>query len=178
MLKRKQIVEVAKDVLKQIKAKKVILRKSGYLAAAAGTDLTEIKDLQELATSRAACHVCARGALIMSKARLYNHCKIEPSSYELVDNCTLDDAAETFSKKDFPKDIWARAELAFEGWKAGSFYTADMDASVSTSEKEQEACYKFYLRYPGQSEPKRRVRLAAICRNIIRNEGVFRPKGL
>lgn len=187
MLSRKKIVLVAKDVIKQVKRAKLVVKPGTYAQAIVddvrgyswqdvveADGLLKARDLQDIMKAEnATCHVCARGALVMAKANLFNSCPIPSLAGTHY-------SAEKFSRLEFPKDIWARAEAAFEGFDEGinlndaeEAESNDYDCLEILSIKERKACLKFYYKY--QDETKR---LLAIMRNIIRNEGRFVPQGL
>jgi len=177
MLNRKQVVAVAKDVLAQIKVKKFRVKTGIYL----GVNLSQeegaaINDLQDLMKIKKPCHVCARGALILSKANLYNNCPVEMSVWGNMPY--IEDTAEALSSPDegdaFPAKLTAMAETAFEGFTNGKNHEVGCHPSVEyLTAKEHAACLAFYKRYR-----KAEDRLVAIMRNIVKNEGRFIPKSV
>lgn len=174
MPSRAKAVAVAKDVLKQLRLRKLNMHHGSYMtkfSALPVRNLTAIlqkrpdADLQEVVDCLAPkCSVCAKGALILSKARLLDNvplklvCKID---YTGKVNLGCGDPSENlldcFSQKQL--DL---IETAFE--KSDEFEGVNSESAVGHA-------LSFGEQY---DDPAKLMR--AIMKNVIENNGVFRPK--
>ncbi len=179
--KRRKVVAVAKDVLKQINSLKVKTG-NGYVVpnnlVIPGVDCDK-DDLQKhVDTVQKKCTVCALGACIMSKARLYDNVLMN----KVFDTNSFDGSlsigySDINSIKDMLTSVFSNLQMgmiesAFEKCQTGTGNHRDDDWSDwSTKEQEQiDRAIKFGKKYRSD-----RKRLAAIMRNIVRNKGVFTP---
>lgn len=154
--RRKQRLAIAKDVLAQLKAKKYVAEPGTYIHVleALFDSNGEQKDLQKVLLSTAAeCNVCGLGAAFCSMARLGDEVTASDGEVENIHK-TL--------KSIFSERQIALIEYAFEGADAG-------DLNI-LSENEADACGRFYEKRGNDDK-----RLAAIFRNIIKNDGTFKP---
>lgn len=159
MASPKKAVAVAEDVLVQLRKRKntIIPHQGTYLETDAeftdeqldGHDLQEYVDKVQ----KADCKVCAVGAAVMSKARLFDNV---PADVVVVAD---DIHGHLFDV--FDENTVALMECAFE--QSDSF-------STGQSEKHLEAAIEFGERYEDDKE-----RLRAIMKNIIENNGKFKP---
>lgn len=140
-------VTLAKDVLAQLKSKKLIATRGVYLDDEIWTMMSEREgeQLQPLLEPLEECQVCALGSLFVAKVARYNkfECQGDASSYDL----------RAALKGYFGEQQLFDIETAFECSATGN---CDMRAVT------------FGRRYDDDEE-----RLAAIMRNIVRNKGAF-----
>lgn len=171
-LTRKQIVEVAKDVLKQIKARSFVPKKGVYIKLPAAKlralakdkekgDKIEVQDLLK-ASKLKNCQACARGAMVLSKARLFNDAKAEVFSYwGSPKTLALADFGDEHSEEVFG-GLGFQVEACFEGFRTSMFHE---EHGV-----DYEASFSYFREFPDATE-----RLTALMKNIIRNNGQFKP---
>lgn len=163
--KEQLAMAIAKDVKKQLLAKRLRLKRGSYLATSssiggeicrAGGDLQ--KHLPEL---QPACTVCALGSLLLSKARIADQVpikaleddsfygtRLEPCRSAVVEH--LEDA--------FDWSALAVIECLFEG--------VDVVGLPMVVSRDRAKAINKRLRYP-------RIIMLAICDNIIKYKGVF-----
>lgn len=163
MTKQERAVAVAKDVLKHLRYLK--LQDRVYIEGKLNKKFSIYDDLKQHVTQvEKNCRVCMKGALLLSKARLFNDVlmgeivdklsfeRISASSNEIVRS--LDD---TFDKKTINL-----AEVAFERDFLGILYLQEAKNAITFSCK-----YK-----------TRRQVVEAVMKNIIKNKGNFIPPNL
>jgi hypothetical protein len=139
MSKKKQRVEIAKDVLLQLKAKNYLAQPGIYVRSNTlnSWEYQQEFDFQQvLVTQSPKCEVCGIGALFCSMARVGDRISYRD---DLWDSLKL-----VFDRRQI--DL---IEGAFEGWGYRG-----------------KGILEFYNKYPTPNK-----RLAAIMRNIIKNEG-------
>jgi len=159
-INREMTVAIAQDVIKQVNALHPV--KGYYLSGNARSDVKLEDDLQKHADSATqSCSVCALGALILSKARLYNDVQVARLCAQVYGSSRLRfGGASTYIQENlspiFTKEQLDLIEHAFECWP---------------SDTEEEArAGSFGLVY---DDP--RDRLKAIMQNIVDNGGEFKP---
>jgi hypothetical protein len=161
---RKQRVAIAEDVLQQLKLKKYKAETGIYVYS---RELHNLRyddeatqpgtfDLQKtLLGDTPQCDVCGLGAAFCSLARLGN-------------NVTLDDADSDSIHRTltpiFGKKQVAMIENAFEG------KTINEHAGYELSDRKTRATEAFYNKYDNDKD-----RLKAIFKNVIKNDGTFKP---
>ena len=147
-------VEVAKEVLRLVRAKKFLVEEGlyffpnnyiGFYDREVGRDLGDV--VREEGTRD--CVVCARGAAVLAKASLWDDFKVVDEMGVKVVN----ESARMFGKKQC-----AMIESAFEG------------SEIGLPKDVLKKCHKFHYKYDDPTK-----RLQAIMRNVIRNGGVFVP---
>lgn len=156
--KSQRAVEVAEDVLKQLNK-----RKNGYLASGMGYlqtkyDLTSAEgSLQDHldGIQEGGCEVCALGALLLSKARLYDDVPISNDGICITD--CLNGLTTVFSQRQLNL-----IEAAYEGGR--------LDYDNSSLERSAVAF--------GEKYRDRKARMRAIMQNIVENQGKFVPPKL
>lgn len=137
-------------------------------------------DLQKIIKTKVAnCRVCALGAAMVSYVRLYDKVKVGAAevsgtdgyydygkdAYKNYEGLIGERPTETLSKL-FSTDQLDLIETAFERMRMGSL---DSDAGYEDGSPAEAA-----LEFGGEYyDPE--VRLKAIMKNIIKNEGTFRP---
>jgi hypothetical protein len=157
--RRKQRLAIAEDVLTQIKAKKYVANKEAYVILGKTfwkKSKSERQDLQKhLLSEDSGCRVCGLGAAFCSMSRL-------------GDIVTLDDgnkrAIHGSLQRMFVDYQLALIECAFEGVQTRPI-------SCPLSKKDESLAWRFFDKYGGDHDK----RLAAIFRNIIKNDGTFKP---
>lgn len=153
--KKKQRIAIAKDVLAQLKAKKYVAKTGDYVRSnyLSELDRSNKLDLQKALLDKAPeCTVCGLGAAFCSMARLGDR-------VQLNDVNKIHEVLEPI----FGMHQVELIEHAFEG----------MCIDISNdylSDKEESSCERFC-----NKRPEKAKRLAAIFRNIIKNDGVFKP---
>jgi hypothetical protein len=168
-------VAVLKDAIAQIKRETYVLKESnGYvqeeltyniktLVEAAETlepgsskKLQLQKYLDRLLKEISTCEVCAKGALLLSSIRKFNHVTLQE-----VEECDLENMASKKMRKLFGKNNADRMENYFEN---------DVIYGFSSTYEEDDKMQEFYDKYPNDND-----RAIAIFKNAIRNKGIFRP---
>lgn len=179
-------VLVAKDVLTQIKAKRYKPRVGTYMHIASGYKF--VGNIKENFNKIEECQVCALGSMLMSSTHLGNILTtkdIKPC-LDRDDLRRSEKVTELFSSIFTNKQLLL-IETAFEGYSF--FYdinktlikklyqkvfryheSSDRYADEILTFDETLACEMFHRKYPAAEK-----RLNAMCRNIVRNNGVFIP---
>jgi hypothetical protein len=158
MSKKNQRIAIAKDVLAQLRLKKYRATPGDYFSSTevydaidefeVNHDFEVHADLQEVLLEKSpVCNVCALGSAAVSLCRLGDEADIHDVS-----------SPHALLHEIFGDQIHLM-ESAFEG--------DTVDGGWDELPKE---AIRFYERYPDDTK-----RLAAIFRNIIRNEGTFKP---
>lgn len=167
MTPAEQRVAIAKDVIKQIKEQKLIVRCGRYAALLHAFDLPNGPVVggkfsqQTLLREDVRCEVCAVGAAIVSGLRLFNG-----ASFDIIwspDGEGAADKAHWFSRSQT-----ALIERAFEKKAACIIANCLPDCAPTGELLERVLAFKRRYRSP-------RKRVLAIYRNIIRNNGEFKP---
>lgn len=170
--KAKQRIEIAKDVIVQLKNKTYFAETGTYV----GAELTEgaeqmfgICYVDELNTQTNLamkmgminCDVCAKGALVMSHIMKTNDCETNELD-------SLDDSSTIVERLHgvFEENQLHLIETAFE-CDERFIYENDV---TEFDEEEITRAVKFGERYSNETN-----RLIAICKNIIKNKGTFKP---
>lgn len=157
---KRQRIAIAKDVLEQIRLKTYVAVPGTYVDSETLSDLadkadmdSEDFDLQKALLGNAPeCEVCGLGAAFCSMARLG-----DKVSFEVAD------APHESLTPIFGLQQVSLIEYTFEGGDAGG-------GEENLSGEEIQAARRFYRKYP-----KADKRLAAIFRNIVKNDGTFKP---
>jgi len=184
MTKAEKRVEIAKDVLKQIKANKYrptsgvwVMDAYGYevcdfVSYAKNVDEFDVVDLKKSVVCRlqGMCDVCALGSLFISAVDKFNHTKLNPGCY--VDFTNHKDKEYNPLLKWFSAKQLLLIESTFEGGHGGWAHEAmnilSEDEYCYWVESVLQAIYAYCNRYPDATS-----RLKAIMNNIIRNKGTF-----
>lgn len=149
-------VVVAKDALKQLKAERFVAQIGHYLGMDITQALEEVEDrtcqAQPYLKDAKVCTVCAKGALLLSAIRKFNKATIR------------DVLNEDMSKPEklFGEHNLDNMEAAFETWDcfSGSRYGQPVPVKVE----------QFGHNYDNAHD-----RLVAILKNVIKNNGTFKP---
>lgn len=164
MTKKQLRIAVAKDVLAQLKAEKLKITPGDYVTLpdtpdALGSDSKEIA----AAAQTKYCSVCALGATFISLVKLDN--KYDFGFFKEVSSGDLFDRVKTV----FSETQIQLIECAFET----NFYCSQNGlggyAKTALTSEQFGQAHKFAIRHEGNP----RKRLAAIMRNIVRNDGTF-----
>ncbi len=159
LTRKKQLaVDIAKDVIKWIRARKLNINNAGsYICGDVNCELNSDDQVQpHLPALRESCSVCAKGAIFLSYIELKNEITFDSLDLDRFGSkssvnadgeriCDLLGGAFTPDQLDL-------IECAFECWD-------DDVLAEAFGEKYDD---------PGK-------RMTAICRNIIKNNGVFKP---
>lgn len=150
---------IARDAMKQIEAKKYVIKRNRYL------DLPQVGGYAGLADAlfnqetlkTVQCRVCQVGACLASAIRLFN---------KIQTKCIGSESREItrLLSEWFEQDQLALMEVAFEG------YGANLIRFENTTEEEKERAVKYNENYADEEK-----RSLAIFRNIIKNRGAFKP---
>lgn len=150
---REKAVAIAKDVLEQLEAKKVIPGESVYL----GHEFVKFcrenpEELQGKLDDAGPCEACALGSLLLSRCRLYNDLRGDTVSVAWAQEGSLCDMTYRQLLDVFTTTQLHCIEAAYEGYGIGP-------------------AYRFHCQYVEAEEV-----LQQICLNIIHNDGHFDPE--
>jgi hypothetical protein len=172
LTKAEMRIAIAKDVIAQIKAKKYNPTQGTWVDQVGGQDydswlyhnaLSCEIDVQNYTKNIKKCNVCALGSLFVSAVNKYNNV------YGTFDTVSTD---KVFDFKDmnnnspllryFTLNQIQLIEHTFEGGIGAVYWDSD-HSMVNKS-------HAFYSRYPDSKD-----RLLAIMKNIVENNGTFKP---
>ena len=176
-------VEIAKDVLKQIKANKYIAEQGTWVCGvdyynhindvlwhAKEDGIKTIDAKKDYTDKLTKCYVCALGSLFVSAIDKYNHTKLNTENTQFL--------TETKEPKINPLLKWFTAKQLFlieNAFENGCGGWQDRETNVFSNkgldlwyEYGVFAVERFYYKYPDPTK-----RLVAIMKNIIRNKGTF-----
>lgn len=186
--KNKKVVAVAKDVLKQLKAKTlkakhrmyVDIKKLGNKKIPVNMENDKLYDrrlsmqLKDVFKNIKSCEVCAKGAIFVAAVSRYNKEKIYPdakdvSNKRLSEIVRWDSCMNGLDDKDiiddlFEKKDWDTIELYFEGEDVNTIGFDKIDIVRS------EIFFK--------SHKNAKERMVAIMKNLIKNKGRFVPTNI
>ena len=161
---------IAQDVLKNLGGQ-YVARAKVYAAEAKWNvpdeDIPTEGELQKALDKMKSCNVCALGACVLSKARLFNDLPITEMFYGGFFELDSEDAYREIEDV-FGVTQRAMIESAFERSDMRSFEDDDHDDEVT--EDEIEIAKAFGHRYNDAES-----RMRAIMENIVANGGVFVP---
>lgn len=168
-------VAIAKDVLKQLDARRLVAQSKTWLVGGAGTiRITEEdheKPLCQLLASQESCNVCALGGILVSAAKLANAATVNDvrdkntEGYFVVDMFTM----LPYLKNFFDESQLRLIELAFERGDGGYSPASQADYEAAEIFAQQ----KTYLA-GDEVDDDTRLRLIMEC--VVRNNGTFVPK--
>jgi hypothetical protein len=170
-------IAIAKDVLKSLKNGKLVANTGSYCEWDMNSEKMNTLEegsveLQDLMVGGVieSCHVCAIGSIFTSKVMLGDDFRVgiekeyySGSRLRVEDISCSDDKMITALKGIFTESQLRLMEFAFEG-------NDICNNHLSKPEKFKERLRDFYHNYYSSHE-----RLVAIMKNIIKNEGVFKP---
>ena len=184
MTKGEKRVEIAKDVLKQIKANKYKPTSGIWVSDADGNEVNDLiyrardkdwdapVDLKKdvVCQLNGKCDVCALGSLFVSAIDKFNHTKLNP-------NCSVDFTEHQDSDYN-PLLKWFSAkqllliENTFENrygaWMEKTMYVLSKNKVIYWDDVVIPAIHAYCKKYPDETS-----RLKAIMNNIVRNKGTF-----
>jgi hypothetical protein len=184
MTKAEKRVEIAKDVLKQIKANKYRPTSGVWVIDIDGTDVSDLVyatrredpisavDLKKdvVCKLRGTCDVCALGSLFVSAIDKFNHTKLSPTCY--MDFTEHEDSKENPLLKWFSAKQLLLIESTFEGghggWAQNVVDVLSANKIFYWDDVVIPAIYAYCNKYSDSTN-----RLKAIMNNIIRNKGTF-----
>lgn len=167
LTKAEKRVQIAKDVIEQILAKKYSAVSGDYVSSTSMVPLNK----EVLNRDNPKCKVCACGSLILSAIRLFNRhtCPITTNGSHIK--------AMTLLKDWFSLAQLISIESAFEGWSNiahGNGFHPDMVNKLADKAKAWRDSSGF-----GNYEMKfSDEHIIAIMKNIIDNNGTFKPEVL
>lgn len=154
-------VDIARDVIKGLDAKKLIAESGVYFEPGFGNYVGDYQGfshnkekMKALVKSPTKCKVCAIGGLFTSLV-----CHDLPFELKKVGHNLSDKMRDALAPYFSPEQL-AQIEMAFE---IDPFYGDRLDIP-----------YEKAIAF-GEAHNKDDARLRAICQNIIDNEGVFKP---
>lgn len=173
MIKAEKQIEILKDVLKHIKAGRIIGDTDNVLAIPANCTFNPDlkKYLKNVSKEKKICKVCQRGALLFASVWKDNNLVIQEdeyyqnifnNSFNIINNIT---GKIGFNRIKYLNNLFSvkqqmLMERAFEGNYHGN----------KLNEEQLSKCDTFYSLYPNSTE-----RIVAIVKNAIKNNGTFKP---
>ena len=163
--KAKKAIRVCKDVIANLRSRKLQAAQGIYVSQDVSDAITEIdqdevslqKVLKKWLKPRRQCQVCALGSLFISKVDRYNKCNVSPwdvlSPYGIEFNKQL---SEIFSREQ-----QSMIESAFETEPGEKYW--DPECAIGKA-------IEFGAKYKNPT-----TKLIAIMNNIIKNGGTFKP---
>lgn len=158
-------VVLAKDILKYIKVK-VITPNAGYYIDISKTKTPSDKQVQENFHKVKNCVVCEMGALLLAIVKYRNQATFSDLNNIRV-NCH--DPMWDKLKGIFSAQQMYEMECCFEGTSGWASARVGIRFGAINYDKR---IYSLYLK----KFPTDKTRMIAIMKNIIRNNGVFKPK--
>lgn len=166
LTKAQRAVAVAKDIIKQLKLEKLNLAHA-YCEGTFDTPLSPDADAQKhIGTIQKVCRVCAIGAAFLSHIRLYDDMRIADLQLPLYEGAELN----------HPNYIGVEREQIVRKLR-GTFTARQLDMIEDAYETSycglrdaHTKSEKFGVQFGTSNE-----KLTAICKNIIKNDGVFKP---
>ena len=165
MGRKRARVLIAKDALALLKKEALMACAGGYLVIRGKSfpfsvdDEDEDKQVADIVSEAPVCEVCAIGAAFVASVRRFDRLKIrdfyaDPDRYDYT----------RYLGQFFSQAQLDLMEIAFEGTHIGV---------ANVPEREFLRAQSFYLHY---ATPERAPeRLEAIFRNIVKNDGTFKP---
>lgn len=182
--KSKRAVLVAKDVIKQIKAG-VLRARHTYCSINYGKLSLDTDVATALRKGEVKCQACARGALFLSTVKFKNVLQLGDISnhyfsYYPSDDTWSSDKHTVYLSDEFSREQQALIETAYEGREYGKlsdFKNIDeYNKQINKSLEFNKLILSKYKKLPKpRTYKKDAYLLIAICNNIIKNLGVFKP---
>lgn len=201
--KNERAVLVAKDILEQIKVKRYKPHAGSYISDLEVKNDYREGQINERFNDIQHCEVCALGAMLLSSTHLGNKLTFEDVNLDGVYDSSADisdldhpKVKSLFTKIFTPYQL-LMIETAFEGYSnfEGNLWNDKVDYENLTKEQfekeysdesavrvgrdvfgvnlsfsDVKKCQRFY-----ENHSDSRKRLTAICKNIIKNNGKFKP---
>lgn len=175
--KDQQRVEIAKDVLLQIKKEFITPNSGSYLHFLKAEDHSSCDKFQEIISKKVQkCQACAVGAMFVCAVKNYNSCELTGSPW---DSTWYDREMRNHLKKYFTLNQLHLIELYFEGEDVGGWFSKN-----KTQEELSDIFHKNMLSIFGNEEGYLsrsawdnfyRTVMQEIMKNIIANNGTFKP---
>ena len=189
MTKAEKRVEIAKDVLKQIKANKYKPTSGVWVMDTNGNEVDDliyrvrdedcdaIVDLKKdvVCQLNGKCSVCALGSLFVSAIDKFNHTKLSPNCYmdfTEYKNSDYNPLLKWFSAKQLLL-IESTFENRYGAWTENTVYVLSSKEMIYWDDVVIPAIYAYCKKYQDETS-----RLKAIMNNIIRNKGTFVLRGV
>lgn len=147
-------VMIARDVINRIESKYIIADSGSF-----GRNIEGYGQAKEFINTKT-CSVCAKGALFCSIVGRVNKFKLEEFDSNAETNGDIESKIHAPIREYFSDEQIALIETAFEGEQYLESINIDTWEAVDFYEE---------LRYSDHD------RLIAICQNIIKNKGTFKP---
>lgn len=167
-------IKIVEDCLERIKLKQFDIQKGNYLGRDFIYDFKNDESVRDILNSRKSlpsCQVCAKGALFMSHIGRVNKCTIDELYNRYVEICDSNKELDSI----FPNCNYHLIEIAFEMFHVDDdVETPIMIIIDNFDEEEAEKLINKACEF-GEKYNDSKSRLKAICKNIIKNNGVFKP---
>lgn len=182
LTKPQKRVAIAEDVIKQIKAKKYLPKQMAYVTF---KKLENSEEQIQTNFDKIECTCCALGGLFLSEVKFNNSCTFKELNYnDFSKGNYFEEKPLKRLNKYFSLSQLVLTEFAFECWGTNELYYNDDNSvhidmgignhktlkELKLTENDIEKACEFgndYL-YPND-------RLLAIMKNIVLNEGTFKP---
>lgn len=166
--KWKQRVEIAKDVIEQLRLKRFFATTGVYIEPSDDTyyghpPICNLQMNNLIESGEASCKVCAKGSLFMSHVMKTNHCTFNQAA-ESDDYRVIKKRLKMFDENQL--DL---IETAFEQ----NVIRTENPFLYTEEEGERTSIAKKAVRFSKSNKSDRR--LIVIMKNIIRNKGTFKP---
>lgn len=171
MKKSEMRVAIAKDVIKQLNAEAYEAKCGGYVEF--DESMPVVGSVQKFVKKKT-CTVCALGACFVSAVRKYNELNFEDLTDSYLEGGELGGEIKGHLARYFSDKQMALIETAFET----SAYFAERGGKYLISEKETAKAVEFGASYTSDNRLKAIMndnRLKAIMKNVIKNDGTFKP---
>lgn len=175
--KRKTLAEkrvlIAKDALELFKLGKISIERGQFVSFDSSLsvynyvfEISQENELQKLLPKIHNCKVCALGGLMISKANLYNDCKLSVEERDLK-------YLNPRRIKNIPYFTKYQSQLIETAFEMGEGYfgeSGDGKYYLILKEKDKNKAINFGYKYSDDDD-----RFVAIMKNIIKNKGTFKP---
>lgn len=165
-------VLIAKDVLSQLKAKKIVAKRGEVLVPSilreTNRSITSMRSVQKDIQASKYCTVCAKGAVVCSLINKFNHASGRSISTMYRGDYRAHEVLNT--KKIFGPDLWAELECQFEG---DIYYRTP---AVHKLLKTNVSYWNGWTQEPASPNPEKKS-LASLMNNLIKNKGKLKIKG-
>lgn len=165
LTKSEKRVEIAKDVIKWIKAKKVKVRSGKYIKLPGRVSEEDEETSVEKIFQKQTCQVCALGACFVGMVDLGNDINTGGLFQKDLTGANIDD----WVMRDYLRKIFSNKEL-FKIETAFELQVVVEEISDTDVEKYRVSAIAFGKMYEREDQ-----RLIAIMKNIIHNKGEFKP---
>ena len=180
LTKKQMRIAIAKDVIAQLEAKKIIATPGSWTDDPKLGSLDDFADIQlnkstldekvvkinacDYVNKLNKCQVCALGSLFVSSVSLYNGVSwnLRPDFDDSLMHNTFENIDESPLLKYFSREQLALIESTFENNEGALYPSSDSEAVLSRA---------FYGKYRNDKD-----RLIGIMKNIINNDGTFDPR--